>query len=156
MVATAGKELRGFSRSLPMALLRAREAVMKKFIPSLRENDLSSQQWRVIRALNEEQGLDITELGDRCFLLMPSLSRIIRNLEKRILVTRSHSEADNRRSVISLTEAGEKLFKKIAPASVERYNLITEKFGYGKLELLYELLDELIEKIDDDQAVNTR
>ena len=38
---------------------------MKKFIPSLRENDLSSQQWRVIRALNEEQGLDITELGDR-------------------------------------------------------------------------------------------
>jgi homoprotocatechuate degradation regulator HpaR len=156
MVVTAGKELRGFNRSLPMALLRAREAVMKKFIPSLRENDLSSQQWRVIRALNEEQGLDITELGDRCFLLMPSLSRIIQNLEKRILVTRSHSEADNRRSVISLTVAGEKLFKEIAPASVERYNLITEKFGYGKLELLYELLDELIEKIDDDQAVNTR
>ena len=87
---------------------------------------------------------------------MPSLSRIIQNLEKRILVTRSHSEADNRRSVISLTVAGEKLFKEIAPASVERYNLITEKFGYGKLELLYELLDELIEKIDDDQAVNTR
>ena len=156
MVVTAGKELRGFNRSLPMALLRAREAVMKKFIPSLRENDLSSQQWRVIRALNEEQGLDITELGDRCFLLMPSLSRIIQNLEKRILVTRSHSEADNRRSVISLTVAGEKLFKEIAPASVERYNLITEKFGYGKLELLYELLDELIEKIDEDQAVNTR
>ena len=156
MVVTAGKELRGFNRSLPMALLRAREAVMKKFIPSLRENDLSSQQWRVIRALNEEQGLDITELGDRCFLLMPSLSQIIQNLEKRILVTRSHSEADNRRSVISLTVAGEKLFKEIAPASVERYNLITEKFGYGKLELLYELLDELIEKIDDDQAVNTR
>jgi len=156
MVVTAGKELRGFNRSLPMALLRAREAVMKKFIPSLRENDLSSQQWRVKSALNEEQGLDITELGDRCFLLMPSLSRIIQNLEKRILVTRSHSEADNRRSVISLTVAGEKLFKEIAPASVERYNLITEKFGYGKLELLYELLDELIEKIDDDQAVNTR
>ena len=57
MVVTAGKELRGFNRSLPMALLRAREAVMKKFIPSLRENGLSSQQWRVIRALNEEQGL---------------------------------------------------------------------------------------------------
>ena len=37
---------------------------------------------------------------------------------------------------------------------MERYNLITEKFGYGKLELLYELLDELIDKIDDEQAVN--
>jgi homoprotocatechuate degradation regulator HpaR len=122
---------------------------MKKFIPSLRENDLSSQQWRVIRALNEEEGLDITELANRCFLLMPSLSRIIQNLEKRKLVSRNQSSSDNRKSVISITARGKKLFQKIAPKSVERYDLITEKFGYGKLELLYELLDELIEKIDE-------
>jgi homoprotocatechuate degradation regulator HpaR len=143
------KTLRAFDRSLPMALLRAREAVMKKFIPSLRENDLSSQQWRVIRALNEEEGLDITELANKCFLLMPSLSRIIQNLEKRKLVSRNQSSSDNRKSVISITARGKKLFQKIAPKSVERYDLITEKFGYGKLELLYELLDELIEKIDE-------
>jgi len=151
MTDSSTNPLRGFDRSLPMALLRAREAVMKKFIPSLRENDLSSQQWRVIRALNEEEGLDITELSERCYLLMPSLSRIIQNLEKRALVSRIQSSSDNRRSVISITAAGKKLFNKIAPKSVERYNLITEKFGYGKLELLYELLDELIEKIESDE-----
>jgi homoprotocatechuate degradation regulator HpaR len=149
MTNSQNKTLRAFDRSLPMALLRAREAVMKKFIPSLRENDLSSQQWRVIRALNEEEGLDITELANRCFLLMPSLSRIIQNLEKRKLVSRNQSSADNRKSVISITGPGKELFQKIAPKSVERYDLITEKFGYGKLELLYELLDELIEKIDE-------
>ena len=149
MTNSQNKTLRGFDRSLPMALLRAREAVMKKFIPSLRENGLSSQQWRVIRALNEEEGLDITELAHRCFLLMPSLSRIIQNLEKRELVIRNQSSSDNRKSVISITAPGKKLFQKIAPKSAERYDLITEKFGYGKLELLYELLDELIEKIDE-------
>jgi len=149
MTNSQNKTLRAFDRSLPMALLRAREAVMKKFIPSLRENGLSSQQWRVIRALNEEEGLDITELAHRCFLLMPSLSRIIQNLEKRKLVSRNQSSSDNRKSVISITAPGKKLFQKIAPKSVERYDLITEKFGYGKLELLYELLDELIEKIDE-------
>ena len=149
MTNSQNKTLRAFDRSLPMALLRAREAVMKKFIPSLRENDLSSQQWRVIRALNEEEGLDITELAHRCFLLMPSLSRIIQHLEKRKLVIRNQSSSDNRKSVISITAPGKKLFQKIAPKSVERYDLITEKFGYGKLELLYELLDELIEKIDE-------
>jgi len=149
MTNSQNKTLRGFDRSLPMALLRAREAVMKKFIPSLRENGLSSQQWRVIRALNEEEGLDITELAHRCFLLMPSLSRIIQNLEKRKLVIRNQSSSDNRKSVISITAPGKKLFQKIAPKSAERYDLITEKFGYGKLELLYELLDELIEKIDE-------
>ena len=149
MTSSQNKTLRAFDRSLPMALLRAREAVMKNFIPSLRENGLSSQQWRVIRALNEEEGLDITELANRCFLLMPSLSRIIQNLEKRELVNRNQSSLDNRKSVISITEPGKKLFQKIAPKSVEHYDLITEKFGYGKLELLYELLDELIEKIDE-------
>ena len=149
MTNSQNKTLRAFDRSLPMALLRAREAVMKKFIPSLRENGLSSQQWRVIRALNEEEGLDITELAHRCFLLMPSLSRIIQNLEKRKLVIRNQSSSDNRKSVISITAPGKKLFQKIAPKSVERYDLITEKFGYGRLELLYELLDELIEKIDE-------
>ena len=149
MTNSQNKTLRAFDRSLPMALLRAREAVMKKFIPSLRENGLSSQQWRVIRALNEEEGLDITELAHRCFLLMPSLSRIIQNLEKRELVIRNQSSSDNRKSVISITAPGKKLFQKIAPKSVERYELITEKFGYGKLELLYELLDELIGKIDE-------
>lgn len=143
------KELRGFDRSLPMALLRAREAVMKKFNPSLRENGLSSQQWRVIRALHERGRLDITELADRCFLLMPSLSRIIQNLEKRDLVSRTQSETDNRRSVITLTSGGQELFRLIAPKSVERYNYITERFGFGKLELLYELLEELVEKIED-------
>ena len=149
MTNSQNKTLRAFDRSLPMALLRAREAVMKKFIPSLRENDLSSQQWRVIRALNEEEGLDITELANRCFLLMPSLSRIIQNLEKRKLVSRHQSSSDNRKSVISIKAPGKKLFRKIVPKSVERYDHITEKFGYGKLELLYELLDELIEKIDE-------
>lgn len=149
MSKTKDRGLRGFDRSLPMALLRARESVMKKFIPSLRENEMSSQQWRVIRALKEKEGLDITELADRCFLLMPSLSRIIQNLEKRGLISRIQSETDNRRSVISLTKDGHTVFNKIAPKSVERYNYITERFGYGKLELLYELLDELVEKLED-------
>ncbi len=143
--------LRGFERSLPMALLRAREAVMKKFLPALREHELSAQQWRVIRALNEVSALDISELAERCFLLKPSLSRILQNLEQRALIRRVQSTQDNRRSLISLTEDGHALFAKVEPQSVERYNHITETFGYGKLELLYELLDELVEKIDKEE-----
>lgn len=149
----AEKDLRDFKRSLPMSLLRAREVVMKKFLPSLQEHKLSAQQWRVIRALQDENGLDISELSIRCHLLMPSLSRIIQNLESRSLVERRTSSSDNRRSVIYLTKKGGQLFELIAPKSSERYDYITEKFGYGKLELLYELLEELVQKIDDDDDV---
>ncbi|MFT5000920.1 MAG: hypothetical protein ACI875_001925, partial [Planctomycetota bacterium] len=36
-------------KSLPIMLLRAREAVMRRFRPMLRLHDLSEQQWRVLR-----------------------------------------------------------------------------------------------------------
>ncbi len=43
--------MRAFSSSLPMALLRAREAVMRRFRPGLRDHGVTEQQWRVLRAL---------------------------------------------------------------------------------------------------------
>jgi homoprotocatechuate degradation regulator HpaR len=142
--------MRQFQRSLPMTLLKAREAVMQKFTPHLRAHELSAQQWRVLRALVEVQEMDATEISERCALLMPSLSRILQNLEGRDLIQRTTSAEDQRRSLVSITAAGQALFEKIAPLSEARYHTITEKFGYGKLELLYELLDELIEKMDED------
>lgn len=141
--------MREFNRSLPMSLLKAREAVMKKFIPHLREHDLSPQQWRVLRALNEVDELEITELAEQCFLLMPSLSRIIQNLTGRELISRRVSEKDQRRSLIRLTDSGRTLVNIMSQESERRYQHITEVFGYGKLELLYELLDELVEKLDE-------
>ena len=130
-----------------MALLKAREAVMKNFIPHLRAHDLSPQQWRVLRALYETDAMEMTELSKQCFLLMPSLSRIVQNLNGRKLVDRQPLEQDRRRSMISLTDSGKALVELMAPESEARYAKITETFGYGKLELLYELLDELVVKL---------
>ena len=143
------KILRGFDRSLPMSLLRARESVMKTFIPTLKEYDLTPQQWRVIRALEQQDGLEISELSKQCFLLKPSMSRIARYLESRGLIERRKDTNDQRKSVIHLTKEGYILREKVAPKSMERYDYITEKFGYGKLELLYELLDDLVDCLDD-------
>ena len=130
-----------------MSLLKAREAVMKTFIPHLREHGLSPQQWRVLRALYETSGLEISTVAERCHLLMPSLSRIIQNLVGRALVTRRISDEDQRRSIITLTAEGGQLVERMSPESEARYAHITEVFGFGKLELLYELLDELVEKL---------
>lgn len=143
------KRLRSFERSLPMTLLQARESVMKKFIPSLKEHGLTPQQWRVIRALEHENGLDISTLAERCYLLMPSLSRIINHLTKEKLVERQAVDTDQRRSKILLTDLGRELFAKIAPKSAERYIAIEENYGARKLELLYELLDDLIKTLEE-------
>jgi homoprotocatechuate degradation regulator HpaR len=142
--------LRSFDRSLPMSLLRAREAVMKKFIPSLQEHGLSTQQWRSIRALVQEDGLEISTLANRCHLLLPSMSRIIQNLEARDLIERRSVKADQRRNAIFLTDAGRELFKEIEPKSAERYEFITHQFGEDKLEQLYGLLQDLVVSLEEE------
>jgi homoprotocatechuate degradation regulator HpaR len=146
------KELREFDRSLPMRLLKAREAVMRKFLPSLREHDLSAQQWRVLRALMEKNERDASEIAQRCEILLPSLSRILQNLDGRGLIRRKPCGKDQRRSLISITARGRKLVNEIAPVSEERYDHIAERFGERKLAQLYELLGEFIDCMEEDDA----
>src|SRR3979411_2802553 len=98
--------MRDFSRSLPMSLLRARESVMRHFRPSLRAHGLTEQQWRILRALASIDAIEVTELAHVAFLLGPSLSRILRDLEARHLIERRVAKADLRRGVVSISAKG--------------------------------------------------
>ena len=135
--------MRDFSRSLPMSLLRAREAVMRQFRPSLRQHGLTEQQWRILRALASIEAVEVTELARTAFLLGPSLSRILRDLEARNLIERKTAKADQRRSMVSISEKGVKLMAFVAPSSEAIYAEITRRFGARKLAELQEMLGEL-------------
>src|ERR1700738_4830347 len=108
--------MREFSRSLPMSLLRAREAVMRHFRASLRDHGLTEQQWRILRALNAIDAIEVTELARAAFLLGPSLSRILRDLEARKLIERKTAKTDLRRGVVSISEKGLRLMEVVAPS----------------------------------------
>lgn len=135
--------MRDFSRSLPMSLLRAREAVMRQFRPSLREHGLTEQQWRILRALAAIEAAEVTELARTAFLLGPSLSRILRDLEARNLIERKTAKTDQRRSMVSISKEGVKLMASVAPTSEAIYAEITRRFGARKLAELQEMLGEL-------------
>jgi len=134
--------LRDFEHSLPMELLKAREAAMARFRPMLRDHGLTEQQWRVIRALADYDKIDASELARRSFLLAPSLTRILQHLEAEKLVKRLSDANDQRRSVITLTTKGRKLFSEVAPDSAVLYGNIESEFGSERLKLLYKLLGE--------------
>ncbi|MES2196252.1 MAG: homoprotocatechuate degradation operon regulator HpaR [Pseudomonadota bacterium] len=135
--------MRDFSRSLPMSLLRAREAVMRQFRPSLRHHELTEQQWRILRALAAVETTEVTELARTAFLLGPSLSRILRDLEARQLIERRVGEADQRRAVVSISADGLKLIEAVAPASEAIYAAITRRYGARKLAELQDMLHAL-------------
>ena len=141
--------MREFSRSLPMSLLRAREAVMRQFRPSLRNHGLTEQQWRILRALTAVEAIEVTELARMAFLLGPSLSRILRDLEARQLIERKTAEADQRRAVVSISPKGLKLIEAVAPTSEAIYAEITRRFGARRLSELQEVLGALEQSLAD-------
>lgn len=136
--------LRGFERSLPMALMRARESVMRYFRPTLAEHDLTEQQWRVLRALTSADApMSVGDLAALANLLGPSLSRMLVNLEARGLISRSPGAADGRRADIAVSEAGRTLVADIAPISESQYRAIESALGADELQRLYELLERV-------------
>jgi homoprotocatechuate degradation regulator HpaR len=135
--------MREFSRSLPMSLLRAREAVMRLFRPSLRRHGLTEQQWRILRALASIDAIEVTELARVAFLLGPSLSRILRDLEARHLIERRTAKADLRRGVVSISAKGLKLIEAVAPSSEAIYAAMTKRYGARKLAELQDMLHAL-------------
>ena len=144
----AGRTMRPFEQSLPMALLRAREAVMRGFRRVLREYGLNEQEWRIIRALMEVDQIDIGELAERVFILKPSATRTVKNLQRRKLVNRHKSTRDQRRAYISLTPEARDLFDRLAPKNEAEYSRITGVIGGSDMQELYELLRRVTDRLN--------
>lgn len=134
-------------RSLPIALLRAREAVMQQFRPHLNELGLTEQQWRVLRVLGEDGPSEAGDVARRACVLPPSLSRILKTLaELKMIKTESHTD-DGRRTVIRLAAAGEKTLLHALPQTSAIYAEIERRVGGQTLQQLLDLLDEVQAKL---------
>ncbi|GBQ27807.1 transcriptional regulator [Gluconacetobacter sacchari DSM 12717] len=129
--------------SLTVALLAAREALLSRFRPLLAEHGLTAQQWRVIRLLHEHRILDASQLAERAFILPPSLTRILANLEARTLVTRLQPTSDRRRYLFCLTGEGEAIFRSVLPDSMKIYTELEDYFSRDQIALLLDLLHRL-------------
>ena len=137
-------------KSLPIMLLRAREAVMRRFRPMLKAHGLSEQQWRVLRVLNELGPTEPTTLAEESVILMPSLTRILGHLEAGGLISRTRHEEDGRRQIAELTGDGRSLIDRIAPESAAIYATIEAELGPGEIHAMMERLRRLTADLGQD------
>lgn len=148
----SAQAMRPFARSLPMQLLRAREALMQEFRPHLRKQGLSEQQWRVLRALAEAGSMDINAIGEMCQIHPASLSRMLPNLEDDGRIERRVSPDDQRYVIVSITAKGNSLFQRMAKESEQIYASIEKRIGSNELKLLYDLLDRAIHVAEEPES----
>ena len=137
------KPLPSTSRSLPIALIRAREGVMAPIRDMLSETGITEQQWRVLRVLAEYGQMDTKTLADRSSLLFPSLTRIAATLRQKGLVTQTRDDKDRRRQFIAITPAGQQIIDARAAQAARIVAGFKEVLGADDYERLLDLLERL-------------
>ena len=142
-----GRDLNSAGEGLPLALVRARECVMAHFRNLLRRYNLTEPQWRVLKAMQEIATMELSELSRRTALLMPSLSRIVRELELRGYMHKSADQRDLRRILATLTARGRLLVETISPECDAVHVAINKAMGGDRLLRLHELLADLERRI---------
>lgn len=133
------------SRSLPIALLRAREQVMGPIRAMLADVGITEQQWRVLRVLDEGGAMEPTRIAEEACLLLPSLTRILQKLEEKDLILRRRDESDKRKQVVQISAEGQKVIAANLDASIALVDCLRARLGEARYELLLDLLNELHE-----------
>jgi homoprotocatechuate degradation regulator HpaR len=133
------------ARSLPIALLRARERVMGPIRGMLSDVGITEQQWRVLRVLQEAGPQDPTTIAESACLLLPSLTRILQKLEEKNLITRTADKVDRRKQVVSIAPAGSALIAENLGRSIALLDGLRTRMGAEDYDRLLDLLNALNE-----------
>jgi homoprotocatechuate degradation regulator HpaR len=141
-------------RSLPMALLRARENVMAPVRSMLADTGLTEQQWRLLRVLSESGPLEATILSNRASLLLPSQTRIVQSMEARGLVVRRPHPSDKRRHTVEITQSGQEIIDENMDRAKEIARAFSSALGHNNFNTLLDLL-ELLESTDLSQFLDS-
>jgi homoprotocatechuate degradation regulator HpaR len=127
-----------------MLLLRAREKMMERFRPLLTANGLTEQQWRVIRALNENGPMEPRQISDICTISSPSMADVLARMEAMELITKERFADDQRRILVSLTKKSVGLVRVISKDLEARYRELERTVGPEVVERVYRAIDDLL------------
>jgi len=136
-------KIRETSRTLPIALLRARETIMAPIREMLSEIGLTEQKWRILRTLDEHGRIEQSAIAEHACLLLPSVTRITQSMEAQGLLARLSDDEDKRRMMIEITDAGRKIIHDNIQLSNSIYRQLETSMGKQKVNQLLDLLEEL-------------
>ena len=80
--------------------------------------DLGVTEWRLLAVLRRYPGLPASELAERTAMDKVAVSRAVASLLAAGRITRDTHGADRRRSVLELSEEGQRVYAEVAPAAL--------------------------------------
>lgn len=139
-----------FSRSMPMVLNRALDAVMPRFRKIFNDFDLTEQQGRVLRVLWERENIAFNELSAVTLIPPPSLVGVIDRLQRAKLVERRRSDSDRRKVSVYATETGRALESEIMPRIATTYADMKQTVDAGSWNSALHGLNQIVAALQKD------
>ena len=104
---------------------------------------LSVTEWRVIAVLGRFPGLSANEVAERTAMDKVAVSRAVARLLESGRLQRDMHDADRRRSVLELSEAGYAIFDEVVPIALGYERALLEALEPAERDTLLALLDKL-------------
>lgn len=121
--------------------------VIKKYKLYLDKIDLTYTQYITMMVLWENKSINVKHLGERLYLDSGTLTPLLKNMEKKGLITRNRSVYDERNLIVTITDKGMKLRDKAKdiPKMVGSCVKLEEKEAMELYRILYKILDGMKE-----------
>lgn len=105
---------------------------------------LTIPEWRVIAVLGRAPGLTAKEIADATEMDKVAVSRAVARLTAAKRIGARTDPEDARRQLLSLSEAGETLYARIAPIALESERKLLSALDAGERKHLDALIDRLL------------
>lgn len=131
--------------SLFFKLVRVVNLTARPFHDSVsKQHSLSLNEWRAMVVLASHPGVSATEVCEQTGLDKMSVSRALAGLEKQDRLHRTSDPADQRKSLLTLSPAGRKLFARIGAQAQVREGQLFAGVGSEELVQMNATLDKLV------------
>jgi len=107
---------------------------------------VSIPEWRVIAVLGRFPGLSAVEVADRTLMDKVAVSRAVTKLIKNGRIDREFADADRRRSILNLSEEGQKVHNEIAPLALGFEQELVQDISSEDYDKFNSTLEQLLDK----------
>jgi DNA-binding MarR family transcriptional regulator len=105
---------------------------------------ISIPEWRVIAILGRFPGLSAVEVAERTMLDKVAVSRAVSKLIKNGRIDREFADADRRRSILNLSQAGQEVHNEIAPLALAFEQKLLDGIGSDDYETFNNVIENLL------------
>lgn len=125
-----GEAVLSLETFLPYRLNRLADAVSREFQRIYKDrHGLTRPEWRALATLGQSGVMTATAIGEHSSMHKTKVSRAVAELERRKWLTRTVDGNDRRVELLSLTRAGEKIYRELVPLATAFEDALLAKLG---------------------------